>query len=74
MMAEKSGTPTVNPAALYPLLSKVYRLLAVIELKDLDMSAPVLIGWVSKQLDNCQGEVERIRKVLDAEWISHLER
>jgi hypothetical protein len=74
MMVEKSGTPTVNPAALYPLLSKVYRLLAVIELRDLDMSAPVLIGWVSKQLDNCQGEVERIRKVLDAEWISHLER
>lgn len=74
MMAEKSGTPTVNPAALYPLLSKVYRLLAVIELRDLDMSAPVLIGWVSKQLDNCQVEVERIRKVLDAEWISHLER
>ncbi len=74
MMAEKSGTPTVNPAALYPLLSKVYRLLAVIDLKDLDMSAPVLIGWVSKQLDNCQGEVERIRKVLDAEWVSHLER
>lgn len=74
MMAEKSGTPTVNPAALYPLLSKVYRLLAVIELRDLDMSAPVLIGWVSKQLDNCQGEVERIRKALDADWISHLER
>ena len=72
MKAEKSGTPTVNPAALYPLLSKVYRLLAVIELKNLDMSAPVLIGWVSKQLDNCQGEVERIRKALDDEWVSHL--
>lgn len=72
MMANKNSTPTVNPAALYPLLTKVYRLLAVIELKDLDLSAPVLVGWVSKQLDNCQGEVERIRRVLDDEWVSHL--
>ena len=72
MIEKRNAAPTINPAVLYPLLTKVYRLLSIIELKDLDMSAPVLVGWVSKQLDNCQDEVERIRKVLDAEWVSHL--
>lgn len=72
MIEKRNAAPTINPAVLYPLLTKVYRLLSIIELKDLDMSAPVLVGWVSKQLDNCQGEVERIRKALDADWVSHL--
>lgn len=74
MKERKNAAPTINPEILYPLLNKTFRLLCVIKLDDLDHNAPILIGWLKKQLEACQREVERIRIEFDADWVSHLDK
>jgi hypothetical protein len=73
MIDRKNATPKINPEILYPLLNKAFRLLTVIKLDDLDHNAPILIGWLKKQLEACEREVERIRIEFDADWVSHLD-
>lgn len=74
MIERKNAAPKINPEILYPLLNKAFRLLTVIKLDDLDNDAPILIGWLEKQLEACEREVERIRIEFDADWVSHLEQ
>lgn len=64
----------IQPAQLYPLLQKVYRILTIIKLQDLDESSPQLLGWMEKQLDKCKDEVTRLKDELTDDWVSHLEQ